>query len=205
MAIKLEIKGLDATIKRVGKLADEIKRDVGDELYYFGKRVEAQAKATLQRNGTSNTGALAGSINAVRVSELEVSVTVAKNYAAFIEFGTRKYAAAYVSTLPPDWATYAATFKGKTGGSFEEMIDSLMQWVHDRGLDSNTAKTGTFSVKTKKRTGNFLRQAIEDRQTAYAIAIWILRNGIRPQPYLYPAVRDNVKLLRDNVQKLINA
>lgn len=193
MAIKLEIKGLDATIKRVEELASTIKQDVNDELTAFVNNVARDAKIL----APVDEGHLRGSINADNSVNESASVTVSTNYAAYLEFGTRKFAAAYVATLPSDWQTYAATFKGKGDGTFDEFVQSLVAWVKRKGIGA------TYNIKTRRRdrVGKQSAQTTAEAD-AYAIALWILRNGIRPHPFLYPAVMKNLPEIRKRMEEL---
>lgn len=175
MAIKLEIKGLDATVKRVGKLAEEIKRDTQDLLNEFVSLVARTAVLL----APADEGNLRNAIKAVRGNgNLEASVVVTVVYAAFMEFGTRKFAAIYVATLPPDWASYAATFRTKGDGDFDQFLKAIMAWVKRKGISD---------------------------KAAYPIALKILRDGVRPHPYLYPAVQEHLPELRRQFKLLLDA
>jgi hypothetical protein len=104
------------------------------------------------------------------------AVVATAKYAAYIEFGTRKFAAAYVSSLPQDWAAYAATFKGPAGGTFKEFVKSLMAWG--------------------ERTGKL------DPKYAYVAALKILRDGIKQRPFLYPSVNKNTPQLIKDIKEI---
>jgi hypothetical protein len=56
-----------------------------------------------------------------------------------------------------------------------------MDWVRSKQL------SGTYSVKTQRRTGAKDKRNFEDADVAYPIALAIIRKGIKAQPYLYPA------------------
>jgi hypothetical protein len=79
------------------------------------------------------------------------------------------------------------------------MIKALVLWVKRKGL------VGTYSIKTQKRTGNRKVQSKETDAAAYAIALSILRKGIRPQPYLIPAYETEVSLLKERIKNIVNA
>jgi hypothetical protein len=102
-------------------------------------------------------------------------VQASARYAAYIEFGTRKFAAAYVSSLPADWASYAATFKGSAGGTFKEMVLSIMAWCKRKGIDD---------------------------KAAYPIARSIMINGIRPKPFIYPSFNAEFPLLIQDIKAI---
>lgn len=130
-------------------------------------------------------------MDAATKSQMKVTIAVAANYAPFLEFGTRGFAAAYVATLPANWQAYAATFRGKTGGSMEDFIMRLVEWVRHKGIAAQ------FSVKTRRRTGSRSQNATDDYAAAYQIALSILRKGIKAQPFLYPSYEKNkIELLK---------
>lgn len=189
-AVKIGAK-LDAKAKLLLKNVDDI-------LTAGAINISSKAKENAV-NVAHDMGGLSSAINANVKKKLEKRVTVGVFYAAYVEFGTGKYAAAYVSALPPDWKTYAAKFKGKNaaGGSFEEFLINIIEWVKRKGL------AGTYSVKTKRRTGNKGARLFEDAAVAYPIALAIIRNGIHPHPFLYPAFEQYRKQIIDDIKKQI--
>ena len=192
MAVGIKIEGLQKTLARFDIKKFEPK--VQAKFNKFGFRVELAAK----QNAPVDEGHLKGAIFQ-DPGRLSVTVGCSVNYAAYLEFGTRKFAAEYVSTLPADWREVAARAKGGRGGTFEEMVLRITEWVRRKGLGTGFAGrigvTGTYSVKSRIRTGSKNIQAQQNRQAAYAIALKILREGIPAQPYLYPAVNTNIPLL----------
>lgn len=188
---------------KLDKITADVKAIVDDELEAFGINTVAMAKQL----APVDEDHLRGLIHFEKRS-LEVEVIVPVNYAAYLEFGTRAFAAAYVSSLPVEWQEFAAQFKGGGGGSFQEFVMRLTEWVHRKGLGAGgpgkpIGVTGTYSVKTGKRTGNKVTQESEDKSAAYRIALSILRKGIRPHPFLYPSVEVNKKILIDNLKAVL--
>jgi hypothetical protein len=154
-----------ACIKALGRTAENIVND---------------SKTNLRNQKAINNGVLLNSINASPVNQdLRVVIEASAFYASFIEFGTRKFAGDYVPTLPKEWKDIASQTKGKTRGTFEDMVESLTDWV--------SKKVGTDE---------------DPEKVARAIAIKILRNGIRPRPYLYPAVTKNINNFRKELDKV---
>ncbi len=173
MSFRFEIKGIDAAVKRADKLATTLKRDIQDELNEFAADVAKMAK----RLAPADEGRLRNSIAPVfgTVNQLQASIVVTVIYAAFMEFGTRKFAAQYVATLPPDWQRYASTFRG-SGGSFDEFLLAIQGWVKRHGIDD---------------------------AAAYPITLKILREGLRPRPFLYPSIQQHVPLLTKRLKALV--
>lgn len=188
MPITIDISGIKGVMAEVNKTILQANVGTHKALVTFVKNVETDAK----NNAPANEGKLRNSING-DVKDLTGTVTVAADYAAYLEFGTRKFAAQYVATLPADWKAYAATFKGKGGGTFDQFIQDLMKWVKQKGIGA------TYNTTTRRRDRVGKQTAAQTMEAdAYAIALYILRNGIRAQPFLYPAVvKHTPKLIAD--------
>lgn len=169
MSIKFNIKGLDNALKGIEKANRTQIKGLEDALTNFGINTVREAKQRVP----VDEGRLRNSISYQKKKGLFVEVVAQADYAAYVEFGTRRFAAKYVSSLPQDWKTYAATFKGKGGGGIDEMIARLTDWVLRKGL-----QTGSKRSKKGKQ---------DAESVAYVIALRILQNGIKAQPFLYPA------------------
>lgn len=195
--INLKASGLQAVFDKFNTLSNEIQTDIQSELNSFGDDVVRDAKILVKDN-SKNIGTLGQKI--FKESENgSVSIIADLKYAAYIEFGTRKFATEYVSSLPSDWQQYAATFKGPMsgGGNFEQFVENIMEWMKDKGI-----KGGTYNVKTRRRKGNKKTKAREDKQVAYAIASKIMRDGIKARPFMYPSINKNLPILIQNIKAL---
>ena len=80
----------------------------------------------------------------------------------------------------------------------QEFIEALTLWVERKGI------VGTYSIKTRKRTGKAAIQNTQNRQAAWAIAISILKNGLRPQPFLLPAFENEQLNFLNNIKTVLN-
>ena len=189
MAIAVSLKGLDGFMASVNKTIAEAEAGTIKALDKFQSNVVADAK----RAAPANEGNLRNSISG-SVTGTQAKIVVTANYAAYLEFGTRKFAASYVATLPADWQAYAATFKGKGGGTMDQFIQDIMQWVRAKGIGGIKTKSG--NVSESKSSLDAMQQA------AYSIALYILRNGIRAQPYLYPSVVKHTPTLVTDIKKV---
>ena len=188
--LNISIKGLDETLAKLD--IKKFEKVIESEIHTFGLNVEQDAKQLCP----VDEGHLKGSVFQ-EPKRLGVEVGVRANYAAYVEFGTRKFATAYVSTLPSDWQAYASQFKGKGGGSMDEFIQSIMAWVLRKGIGGGRTTGGNLS---RSRSSDDAMQ-----QAAYNIALYILRNGIKAQPFLYPAFEENRIILIKNLKELLNA
>lgn len=187
--LSIKLNGLDNLIATVEKTAKRAEAETKVALTKFAKNTETEAK----RLAPANEGRLRNSINGT-VDGFTAKITVTADYAAYLEFGTRKFAARYVATLPQDWQSYAATFRGKGGGTFDQFIQDIIQWVRQKGIGGLKTKSG--------RTSESKSSLDAMQQAAYAIALNILQNGIRPQPFVYPAVTKNTPVLEADIKKV---
>ena len=166
---KLTITGVNEILAKLNVKAME--QDIQLALNDFGLRVVQQAKTLTPKD----EGYLARSINFTSET-LSVTINVNVDYGAYIEFGTRKFAAAYVSTLPSQWQQFAQQFRGSQPGSFGEFVQRIMAWVKRKGIPE---------------------------EAAYPIVLKILREGIKPQPFLYPAFTNQTPVLIKDLENLL--
>lgn len=182
------------------KLIPQIEAKASKFLNKHAQNMATKAKQRAPKDETT----LGNAISATTDKPLEKHIVANTPYAAFVEFGTGKYAAQYVSALPNDWQSYAAQFKGqKGGGSFAEMVRRIAEWIGRKSLYGDTALHGTFSVKTKKRTGNKAANKNADLSLAYIIARSILINGIHAHPYMYPAYKETIQEMIKDLPNLL--
>jgi HK97 gp10 family phage protein len=189
--VTINVKEAVGNIRKAGV---EARRVVNNELEAFARGTVADAK----KNAPVDEGELRSAIGFNSIPS-GFEITVNADYAAYVEFGTKRFAAQYVNSLPPDWQTFAAQFKGKGGGDFEQFVERIYQWVRRKKIGA------TYDIKTRRRVRQG-RQSAEttDRATAYAIAKIIAINGSRPQPFLYPAFEKNrVEFIR-NLKRNLN-
>lgn len=192
--------GLADDIKKAieGKISEKKLREAcRNALGAMSESIVNDAKSNLRSQKAINTGSLVNSIYANPVGDdLKTEIVAGAPYASYIEFGTRKFAASYVASLPKDWQTLAAQYKGKGGGTFEELVKNIAVWVGQKGI------AGRYSVKTRKRLGDTATKEQENLQAAYPIALKIVRNGISARPYLYPAYVKNRNIFDKELAKV---
>lgn len=195
MPIKVEIKGMNELLKKLDSTRQGLPEVVRKELDAAGYKIVSKAKEL----APTDMGYLKNAIShntLTKASSVEMRVSVNAFYASYVEFGTGKYAAKYVASLPADWQTYAATFKGKvgSGGGIDKMLENLVDWVKRKGIIGLTS------------SGNRRRGAKADAEAykvAYAIMIRILKDGIHPHPYLYPAYNMNKEAIEKGITAAI--
>lgn len=209
-SFKIDLTGIPELLKKLTEIPKNAEKQVYAEFTATGTDIVRDAKAL----APVDEGHLKSSISfqvtkGVKGPELEI--IVATDYAAYVEFGTRSFAAAYVSSLPPDWQTFAATFKGPGGGSFAELVDRLTRWVRLKGISGEyqyvtqkPKRIGASGKGPQFATGKARNEA-EDYNTAYLIALSILKKGIKAHPFLYPAVNYHKDILIKNLKEILAA
>lgn len=175
--LTLNISGIDKIYEQFSTLNKRAKESVKNEVNASSLKIQTNAK----RLAPVNFGELRNSIYLKEIDSKDgfvFSVGTRVSYAPYIEFGTGGKV-----SIPKGFESEAAMFKGRKGGTFAELVKALTLWVQRKGIgDSKKAKS-----------------------TAYAIAISILRNGLRPQPYLIPSYESEKPLLIQRLKKMANA
>lgn len=78
--------------------------------------------------------------------------------------------------VPKEMQDMANAIRGKKGGNIDEALKSIKQWCRDKGIDE---------------------------RAAWPILMSILDEGLRPQPYLYPAFIQGGATFRKNLFKAL--
>jgi hypothetical protein len=197
--IRIELKGFDKILDKFDSLTKDNQSKIQSALNDFADKTALDAKNLVSSKEITDEGRLLNSIYPL-YGNSSAGVIVNNKYAAYMEFGTRKFASSYISSLPTEWKDYAMKFHGKSqwGGSFKDFIESIMGWMKRKGIQG-----GTYSVKTRRRKGNKIKKEAEDKSVAYAIARKIMKDGIRARPFLYPAVNSNLPKLRQDLLNIL--
>jgi HK97 gp10 family phage protein len=192
-AVTIDLTGLEKLKERLKAMPKEVAEGVDDVLSANAIAIATKAKEL----APVDIGGLRSSIGQDISKPLEKHVTVNAGYAAWVEFGTGSYAADYVGSLPATWREFAMRFKGKTGGSFADLVNNLEKWVQ-RNV------TATYSIKTQKRTKT-TDEKTRTKQLAYIIAISILKKGIKPHRFLFPAYEQQRGQILDDIVTVLKS
>lgn len=186
-AFTFQIKGLKELQNKFNKLPSRIKQEVGEELVSGVRIITQDAK----RAAPKNLGALGQSIGFAG-SGLSYEISVAVKYGHIIEFGSGKR-----TQIPSELTTYASQFRGMpSGGKWDDFIKQLKIWVKRKGIGAS------YSVKSRRKN----RQTDQEiEQIAILIARSILKNGIKPQPFLFPAFFRQRPIILNNVKNRLNS
>jgi len=176
-----DIGNLSDVLKKLETLDAKVQQGVKDEISASALNIQSGAK----KLAPVNFGQLRNSIylKEQKVEKGIVFTVGAKaSYAPYIEFGTGGKV-----SIPAGFEELAGSFKGRKGGKFEDMVEALMKW----GLAKGYIQSGKGA-----------------RQHAFYMALKILKNGLRPQPFLIPAFEtEKPKLIKNilNVMKNVKS
>lgn len=110
--LRIQILGVkeafDNVKKNFNKISDEIDMELADGV----QKIVSQAKI----NVPANYSRLATSLYFEKVKKYTYEFGSNLDYAAYVEFGTGKFAAEYVPSLDPEWQKFAKTFQTSRPG-----------------------------------------------------------------------------------------
>jgi hypothetical protein len=164
---------------------NEMMQDLTKENYQFLLEVSYEMEAAAvnivriaKQKTSKDMGVLARGITYVKKSLFNFEVISASQYSAFAEFGTKKEAANYVTTLPSEFQQFANTFKGiKINSGGLTLAQSIEQWGARRGLE---------------------------RADIHGVYLKILHKGRNPHPFLIPAYLEETQKLESRLNTLFN-
>lgn len=196
MSFRLQITGLNETINRLKKEGINIRSEVGAEVAATARDVERDASQMAPKF----MGKLSGSISPKFVNKLNWEVVAQSQYAAFMEFGTKKKV-----KIPAGFEGYASQFRGQTGGKFEDLLLNIGIWIKRKGI----AGTQIRQVKSGKRKGQYKRARRSEQEAAELSLAWVIassiaRNGVNPQPFMFPALMKNKGVFVERIKKVLD-
>lgn len=181
----LQVAGLDTAIKYIQKLKTDLVVVIDDELIAIAFEIQALAIQNLntQTPMPADQGFLRNNIIVLQDEANHKFTTAATaKYAVYIEFGT----GAQVD-VPPELAEFAAQWKDqKNGGSFEDFVKNLTEWVKRKGISPDEGTTEA-----------------DYKNMATLMAMDILHNGLKARPFFYPAYKQATKNLKTRINKII--
>lgn len=172
--INLDIQGIDKVMALIKNYPAEVQTEVRDEFEATSRVVVQKAK----RNAPKDEGQVANAISYKETGVMDFEIVAQKFYAPYLEFGTKGK-----TKVPAGLEDVAAQFQNQPArGGFYEFALAILAWMKRKGITA-----GTYSVATKRRLGNKETRFNEDVELAERIAFSILKKGIKPQPFFYPA------------------
>lgn len=166
----MRVEGVDRLLRQMQQLGGDYEKAAKGEVQANARLISSEAK----KKAPANFGKLKQSIGPEKTPQtkgLNWSIVARESYAAYVEFGT-----GIKVDVPVEMAEIAQQFKGGSTGNFDEFLDSIKDWADKKGIKPN------IGVDPDQ---------YDYEQMYYLIAVSILNNGLRPQPYLYPAWKEN--------------
>lgn len=109
----MAVKGVPQLISKLRKLDARIQQEVKEEIFDIGRQIEVQAESAAPISVKMTSEPTNGGYGT------KVKTGVGK-IAAYVEFGTGRFAAAYVPGLPEYWQKLALSFKTDTPGKMDK-------------------------------------------------------------------------------------
>lgn len=191
-SVDISIQGLNQFLDRLKRAPKTLQDEVGRELKDGADAIVQRAKRKLSSNKTTDEGTLSRGISRVDKGPLEYEVVSAAKHSPYIEWGTKRRV-----SVPAELSAYAATFKGKGGGTFAEFLKAMLSWVRRKGIRFDSASR--FKSGPKKGRNRQLTY----EQTANMIALYILYNGIKPQPFFFNSVKEEEPNIIKHVEDVL--
>jgi len=150
-------------------------KDTENHIDVVIKQTAEEIKANAKINAPINNGKLNESILSEKTEGKKLS------YSIYVGGVARSYAP-FVEfgtgkqvSVPPELKKIASQFKGK-GGGFEKGLQSIKDWCKNKGIDE---------------------------KMAFPIFMSILKKGLKPRPFLYPAFLKGKKILKQDLKDLL--
>lgn len=162
--INIIVKITDTSSKALQNLAANLVEEVESETYALTFEFNNKVQQNIRNLGFAGaTGELQGSAYVTETKD-GYETGVSAKHAAYVEFGT----GAQVS-IPNDpiLQQLAAEAKNQEKGSFATFLEKIKEWMKRAGVHAADGK---------------------DDELAYLICVSILHKGLKPRPFLYPAV-----------------
>lgn len=117
-----ELIKIDISDRMFTDMLNAIKKDVNEktalidaEIGAYGELMATSAKNKVA-SASIDTGRLANSISLKKEQFLSYNLVAQTDYAAYVEFGTGRFAASYVPSLEEEWQKIALSFKKSGNG-----------------------------------------------------------------------------------------
>ncbi len=149
-----------------------------------------------KQDAPKDQGFLSKSISNKKVKDGEWEVISPMDYSGHIEWGTKGK-----RNVPSDLASYAQSIPYSKSGDYYDFLSNILDWVKRKGIGMGTLK------ETNEVRARFKQKRITKRDrlldVAEAIALSIIRHGIKPHPYFFPQRPIVEKELQEGMNRLI--
>lgn len=173
------IQGLGGLQAQLRGLGGRMKQEIGAELEAAAYEMHGKASTYLTSNGSIDQGFLKASLQVIRDRGTgKVYFENTAFYAPFVEFGTKGRA-----KPPVEWSAYAAQFKGIRNGTLDQFKTNILDWMRRKGISPTSG--------TPEALANH-------------IVMLILKNGLKPRPFMYPAYKEVVAGLPARIARVVD-
>ena len=173
--LNVELVGMERLVSKLKSFGEKAEQETKSITKLVASDIATEAKLTLRANAY-DLGNLARSVTfEPKTPSLSTRI--------FAGGGVVNYAA-YVefgtgakAVVPPELSALASKFKGK-GGKFKDGLEAIKDWCKRHGIDESAA---------------------------YPIFMSILKKGLEPRPYMYPAYvkgrSEYIKMLKEMIKR----
>lgn len=170
--VRVNLIGFDSYARKLAAAPKEIVKEIEQEVIFAAEAFAGYAKKDVRAQSFDN-GQLAGGIQTKKISSLTYDVTSTAKHSPYVEFGTKRKFRAQADVD-------SSIYKGKGSGTMAQFIEAIKGWVKRKGI-----RAGTYSIKTRRRTGSKSKKASEDNALVMGIVLAILRNGVKARPFFF--------------------
>lgn len=175
----VRIEGLGSLQAQLRGLGGEMKKEIGLELEAAAYEMHGIATQLITSNGAIDQGFLKASLQVIRDRATgKVYFENTAFYSPMVEFGTKSRV-----QVPVEWAEYALQFRGIKNGNLDQFKRSIEDWIRRKGI---VPQSGTV------------------KSLASHIVMLILKNGLKPRPFMYPAYRRIADGLPGRIQRVVD-
>lgn len=179
MSVEVKVEGIQQMVAKLTALGGNNARMANAILNQGADNIVLEAK----QSAPADLGGIRQGIGKEQ-DGLNVKIFCNAPEAIYQEFGTGP-----MVDVPARFSDVAQAGKDSGSGTWADFIIALTGWVARHGL------LNTYSVKTHRVSKKATKD--QNQEIAYAIARKILRDGLKPQPFLYPAIVNNEKKILD--------
>lgn len=190
--IAIDTDPIKKLVAQISKLSENLKEEVDAELEEGARHFARLAK----EDAPGDIGRLKGAINWVKRDNLSYEVFAGTNYAAYMEFGTKKKFKA-ISGVD------SSVYQGKGTGDYYDFLNAILDWVRRKGIGMSTlSETNAVRRRFKQKTVTKKDRLLD---VAQAIANSIIRHGVKPHPFFYKQYEIVVPKMIANLNNILNS
>lgn len=173
--ITLKLTGFDELNTFLVGLRPKLKKAVKDEFSDGADEIIKLMRADAPRD----QGQLKKSFDRGITNTTDIKIEAKVLHGAYMEFGTKSKFQA-----PPDFAEYAATFKGKGDSTGVKPYEMILAWVKRKKLGK--LKTfNEYNVRNNRSKVKYKNRDIRDKAIAGMIWNTIKKKGVNPHPFFF--------------------